>query len=55
MSDAVQQRPPSSTFVGPASFLRPQQKRSPPEPTDIVDKEQAEGLVRNSEICALGE
>lgn len=47
MSDAVQQWPP---IVGPASFLRPQQKPPPPEPVDIVDKEQAEGLVSNSEM-----
>lgn len=54
MSDAVQQQPPSPAFVGPASFLRPQQKRSPPEPVDIVDKEQAEGLVSNSEMRVRG-
>lgn len=52
MSD-VQQRSPSPAFVGPSSFLRPQ-KRPPPEPVDIVDKEQAEGLVSNSKMCARG-
>lgn len=53
MSD-VQQRSPSPAFVGPWTFLHPEQKRSPPEPVDIVDKEQAEGLVSNSEMCARG-
>ena len=39
-------RPPSP--VRPSSYLRPQKPRPPLEPVDIVDRQQAEGLVRVS-------